>query len=254
MSGELFVLACISALNRRARPLPAAVNRGSTRQAAPLVPDHFRERTWPRQKQMLNSAMWGKARRETGWGRSQVFPLAHPDEDEPAGDGREVGGEKALDEHGGGSGGGLSTPAMTCSGREFDCSARIAHNVAGTATGSRTPSDPRRRRWPSPSGAKTTERQSRTARLATVTGSPATERLLTATADGESAARYAQDSPRDTGHTGPQDRQGHQPARNRAFLASAPQRTSAHTRAAGPPRRSPELDPGEMLPRLPLVP
>src|SRR5262249_56816991 len=85
-------------------------------------------------------------------------------------------------------GGGLSTPAMTCSGREFDCSARTAHNVARTATASRTPSDPRRRRWPSPSGAKTTERQSPTARLATVTGSPATERLLTATAGGASVS------------------------------------------------------------------
>ena len=79
-------------------------------------------------------------------------------------------------------GGGLSTPAMTSSGRELDCSARTAHNVARIATASRTPSDPRRRRWPSPSGAKTTERQSRTAGLASVTGRPVTERLLTATA------------------------------------------------------------------------
>src|SRR5262249_50997843 len=89
------------------------------------------------------------------------------------------------------SGGGLSTSAMTCSGRELDCSARTAHNVARTATASRTPSDPRRRRWPSPSGAKTTQRQSRTARLAPATGSPATHRLLTATAGGESVALHA---------------------------------------------------------------
>src|SRR5262249_39535628 len=69
-------------------------------------------------------------------------------------------------------GGGLRTPATTTSGRKLDCTIRTAHKVARTATASRAPSDPRRRRWPSPSGAKISERQSRTASSGTRTGCP----------------------------------------------------------------------------------
>src|SRR6185503_4203501 len=102
-------------------------------------------------------------------------------------------------------GGGLNAPAITSSGRELDRTARTEHTVARTATASRTPSDPRRRRWPSPSGAKTSERQSWTGGLATATGPAVTERRLTA-----------------TGHPALWARQDHQRAKNRAFLALAP--------------------------------